>query len=1140
MTDQFVHLNVHSEYSVVDGIVRLKNLFQTAKNMGYKSVALTDKNNIYAHVKFYKLALKYGIKPIFGADVTVASTNLEKFQADITLLCMDEQGHLNLMKLISRSYQERGNGCAVVIQPEWLNQDSTAGLIALSGGIKAELAQYLIKDELDLAKQYIEKMQQCFAQRFYISIARCGMPDENKYVQAAYDISVSQQVPLVAVGDVQFLKKNDVMAHKARVCIDRSQVLEAIKDDYNYSPEQYFKDPQSMAELFEDLPEALENAANIAALCNVKLDLGNVYLPDYPVAEDQTVAAHLEKTAYENLASRLGPDLDDTYTERLAIELEVIKKMGFPGYFMIVADFINWAKNNNIPVGPGRGSGAGSLVAYVLGITDVDPMPYGLLFERFLNPERVSMPDFDIDFCMLGRDEVIRYVSKKYGRENVSQIITYGTMAAKAAIRDVGRVLGYPYGFVDNIAKLIPFDLGMTLTKALEDEPKLEQLCQEDQQVAALYDLALKLEGITRNVGKHAGGVVIAPKPLVNYTALYLEAEGEGIVSQYDKDDIESIGLVKFDFLGLRTLTIIDWALTDINNSLSTDKKVCIDNIPLDDAKTIELLQSAETTGVFQLESRGMKDLIKRLVPDCFEDIVALVALFRPGPLQSGMVDDFIDRKHGRADMAFPHPMLADILRPTYGIILYQEQVMQIAQVLSGYSLGGADLLRRAMGKKKASEMAKQRDIFVDGAVENNVDAKLASEIFDLIEKFSGYGFNKSHSVAYALISYRTAYLKAHYPAEFMAAVLSSDMDNTDKLCGFLDATKTQGLEVLPPDLQHSHYKFVVESENKIRYGFGAIKGMGEGVAQDIVVERNKKGIYKNLLDLCLRVDSFKLNKRVLEALYKSGSLDCWQHDRAHIAASIGKAVQHADKVLHDQQIGQQDLFSIGSSDTKNEEFSYNTTAAIMPSSVKYSFEKETLGHYFSGHPFKRYSQELASIGVKPLNDLDEHFNEVIKVAGYVTAVRVLKTKRNKKFAFVTLDDGVGSIDIGVFADLYIDVEDELVKDVVLIVRGTLSVDDYSGRKIIADSVEPLEAIRLKHKPYLSLNVENNQDFVEHLLKTLQANKGGSHKVVLRYKNNKGSVAHMEFSDNYRIKIDDGLLDMLEQTPGLTSYSIIY
>ncbi len=1139
MSNNFTHLNIHSEYSIVDGIVRLKPLFEKANSFGYKSLALTDKNNVYAHVKFYKLALQYDIKPIFGADVTVKSPFDSELCTDLTLLCRNEKGRLNLLKLVSLAYQYRGNAGPIVVKPEWLTVESTSGLIALSGGIQGELGQYFLNNKSDLAQKYLSWAQTTFSNHFYISISRIGKIDEEKYIQAAYEFSQTHKVPLVAVGDVQFIHQGDIAAHKARVCIERGMQLEVIKDNYNYTKEQYFKDEDTIDNLFSDIPEAITNAARIATMCNVKLDLGNVYLPDYPVESGETVAEHLTQLAKDSLKEKLGDKVDDVYRSRLEDELDVIISMGFPGYFLIVADFINWSKQQDIPVGPGRGSGAGSLVAYVLGITDVDPIPYGLLFERFLNPERVSMPDFDIDFCMLGRDEVIRYVTRKYGRDNVSQIITYGTMAAKAVVRDVGRVLGYPYGFVDNIAKLIPFDLGMTLTKALEDEPKLEQLCQEDDQVANLYELALKLEGIIRNVGKHAGGVVIAPKPLTEYTALYLESEGEGIVSQYDKDDIESIGLVKFDFLGLRTLTIIHWALENINAELPAAEHVDIDNIPLDDAKTFELLQSCETTGVFQLESRGMKDLIKRLVPDCLEDIVALVALFRPGPLQSGMVDDFIDCKHGRAEMVFPHHSLADILRPTYGIILYQEQVMQIAQVLSGYSLGGADLLRRAMGKKKPEEMAKQRDIFVSGAVENEVDAKLASEIFDLIEKFSGYGFNKSHSVAYAIISYRTAYLKAHYPGPFMAAVLSSDMDNTEKLCNFLTAAKAQDLEILPPDLQRSYYKFVVEEPGKIRYGFGAIKGIGEGVAQDIASEREKNGPYKNLLDLCMRINSFKLNKRVLEALYKSGALDCWGYDRAHIAASLEHAVQHAEKIQRDKERGQTDLFGniTSSSDTS---FEYIISGPNMPSSILFAGEKETLGHYFSGHPFTRYEQELTNIGVLKCNALDEHFNQVVKVAGYVTQIRVLQTKRKKKFAFITLDDGTSSIDVGVFPDVYIDVSEMLKNDAVLVVRGTLAQDDFSGRKIVADHVDSLVDIRTRNKPYLSLSVEDNELFVERFLKVIHSGKDGIHKVVLNYKNTNGDIAKMEFSDNYRIKIDDDLLDMLEQIPGLTSFDIVY
>ena len=1139
MTINFSHLTLHSEFSVTDGIVRLEELFKACQNFGYDSVALTDNNNIYAHVKFYKLAKKYNIKPIFGAKILLISPFSNGVAYPITMLCLNNKGHANLRKIISKTYQHRIDGENPVFRHEWLTKDLLSGIVLLSGGLQGEIGHYLSSNN-DNSQKFLEWANDITANKFYISIARIGNEGENNYINASYKFSLQHKVPLVAVNDVQFIKAEDITAHKARVCIDKGLTLDSIRENYTYTKQQYLKKPEEMAELFSDIPEVLENASLIAEACNVSFVFGEVYLPDFAIESTRTLAEEFIYLSELGLAKKFPQGVATEYKQRLKIELDVINGMGFAGYFMIVADFISWSKKNNIPVGPGRGSGAGSLLDYVIGITDIDPLPYDLLFERFLNPERVSMPDFDIDFCMLGRDHVIRYVSEKYGSDSVSQIITYGTMAAKAVVRDVGRVLGYPYGFVDSIAKLIPFEIGMTLSKALVSEEKLFEMQQQDPEVAKLLDLAMSLEGVTRNVGKHAGGVVIAPTPLVDYTALYSESAGESIVSQYDKDDIETIGLVKFDFLGLRTLTIIDWTIQAINSSNNSTDKFDFDNIPLDDKKTFDLLQTAETTGVFQLESRGMKDLIKRLVPDRFEDIVALVALFRPGPLQSGMVDDFIDRKHGRAELEYPHPLTASILEPTYGVILYQEQVMKIAQVLSGYSLGGADLLRRAMGKKKPEEMAKQRDIFIAGAKENDIDNKLAGKIFDLIEKFSGYGFNKSHSVAYALITYRTAYLKAHYPAEFMASVLSSDMDNTDKLCGFLESLKALDLQILPPDLRFSKHEFVVENGN-IRYGLGAIKGMGENLNREIVADREKNGEFSDLLDLCVRLDKFKLNRRSLEVLNKSGALDCWGVDRAHIAASIENAFSHAERIIHERSIGQKTLFAQPEVAIQQEKFKYSDNILPMPSSLVYQGEKEALGHYFSGHPFARYTSELKSMDVLSTADLSADLYEtVVRISGYVKAVRTLYTKKRQKFAFVTLEDHSGEIDVAVFADLYKEVEEFLLKDQILIIRGNFLPDDYSGQKVIAESLETLSSIRKIHMPHLTLDVTDSCDFVSRLKYELEHNIKGEHKIYINYTNAAGDKAVLDLGEKWLVAIDDRLFDLLEQLPDIKDYAVVY
>ncbi|HHH47058.1 MAG TPA: DNA polymerase III subunit alpha, partial [Thiotrichales bacterium] len=863
MPPEFVHLRVHSEYSLVDGLVRIKPLMQAVASAGMPAVAVTDRNNLFAMVKHYRAALAAGIKPIIGADLWLANPDDPLTPFELVLLCQDRTGYLNLAELLSRAYLEGQHRGVPMVDPAWIEGHSE-GLIALSGGRRGDVGAALVAGDEALAERRLQHWLALFPDRFYLELQRTGRAGEAECNRGSVALAAALDVPVVATNDVRFLRPEDFEAHEVRVCIHEGRTLDDPHRPREYSEQQYLRSPQEMAELFSDIPEALENSVEIARRCNYRLSLGKHYLPDFPVPDGMSMDEYFRQQAREGLERRLAVLFpEDTpereakiapYRERLETELDVIIQMGFPGYFLIVADFIQWAKANGVPVGPGRGSGAGSLVAYALTITDLDPIAYDLLFERFLNPERVSMPDFDVDFCMEGRDRVIDYVAERYGRDRVSQIITYGSMAAKAVVRDVGRVLGHPYGFVDRIAKLIPFEVGMTLDKALAQEEELQRLVEEDEEVAAIIEMAKSLEGLARNAGKHAGGVVISPSRLTDFTPIYCEEGSTSLVTQLDKDDVEAVGLVKFDFLGLRTLTIIDWALKTINAEREArgEPPVDIARIPLDDEATFRLLKDCRTTAVFQLESSGMKDLIRRLQPDSFEDIVALVALFRPGPLQSGMVDDFINRKHGRQKVEYPHPALEPILKPTYGVILYQEQVMQIAQVLAGYTLGGADLLRRAMGKKKPEEMAKQRAIFVSGATERGVDEATATYIFDLMEKFAGYGFNKSHSAAYALVSYQTAWLKAHYPAAFMAAVLSSDMDNTDKVVTLIDECRDMGLGVVPPDINRSGYRFVAAG-GEILYGLGAIKGVGQSAIEAMLEARDRDGPFRDLFDFCRR-----------------------------------------------------------------------------------------------------------------------------------------------------------------------------------------------------------------------------------------------------------------------------------------------
>ncbi len=974
----FVHLRLHTEYSLVDGAVRVKPLMKQLAKQHMPAVALTDQGNLFAMVKFYKAAMAAGIKPIIGVDAWVSDADSQVQPFRMLLLCQNRAGYLNLSQLISKSYQHGQQRGIPVMQSDWIHQHS-AGLIALSGGRDGDVGRALVSGNSDEAEQLLKQWQATFGDRYYLELQRTGRENEEHYINEAVNLALKTDTPVVATNDVRFLKASDFDAHEVRVCIHEGRTLDDPRRSKNYSHEQYLRTAEEMQTLFEDIPEALQNSVAIAQRCNLEIRLGESFLPQFPVPAGETTDSYFTRVSKEGLEQRLQKLLDPAaadyaqrkaeYEERLQIEMDVIINMGFPGYFLIVADFIQWSKDNDIPVGPGRGSGAGSLVAYALKITDLDPLQFDLLFERFLNPERVSLPDFDVDFCMDRRDEVIDYVARKYGRDSVSQIITYGTMAAKAVVRDVGRVMAQPYGFVDRIAKMIPFEIGMTLTKALEESDDLKKAYDEEEDVHGIIDMALSLEGLARNAGKHAGGVVISPTVLTDFTPLYCEEGGNSVVTQFDKDDVESVGLVKFDFLGLRTLTIIDWAVKHINRRREQEGQkegakeegeglLDITAITLDDPATFKLLQAANTTAVFQLESRGMKDLITRLQPDTFEDIVALVALFRPGPLQSGMVDDFINRKHGRAQVDYFHPDLEQVLSPTYGVILYQEQVMQIAQVLAGYTLGGADMLRRAMGKKKPEEMAKQREIFMQGAIARGVDKGLASKIFDLMEKFAGYGFNKSHSAAYALLSYHTAWLKQHYPAEFMAAVLSSDMDNTDKVVSLIEDCHKQDLEVRPPDINESVYQFSVHDPKTVIYGLGAIKGVGGAALDGIIEERSEDGPFVDLYDFCRRNDTRKVNRRVMEALIKAGALDALGSNRATLMASLNNAMQLAEQNHAAALAGQDDMF--GSDDVPEQRSNVHIVEVEDWEDEQRLFnEKETLGLYLTGHPIDKYEDEL-------------------------------------------------------------------------------------------------------------------------------------------------------------------------------------
>lgn len=1150
----FVHLHLHSEYSLVDGTINVKPLVEQVRTLGMPAVAITDAANLYALVKFYRAAQQQGIKAICGSDVQVRGEGGDQPTTTLTLLVQNATGYRNLTRLLSKGFLEGQIQGRPTIRREWI-ETLSEGLIALSG-FRGELGAALIAGRNDQAEPILHYWQGLFPDRFYLELTRTGRSGEEAFVHGAVALAGERDCPVVATNDVRFLTEAGYEAHEARVCISEGRTLDDPRRERRYSAEQYLRSADEMCALFEDIPEALVNSVEIAKRCTLELELDVPKLPDYPVPEGLTTDQYFCQLSREGLERRLatmtslapGKSRQD-YFDRLEWEMNTVTQMGFAGYFLIVMDFIRWAKENHIPVGPGRGSGAGSLVAYALDITGLDPLQYDLLFERFLNPERVSMPDFDIDFCMENRDRVIAYVAERYGRDAVSQIITFGTMAAKAVVRDVARVQGKAYGLADKLSKLIPLEIGMTLAKARQQEEALEDFITQDEEAEEIWAMALQLEGIARNAGKHAGGVVIAPTELTDFSPLFCDEAGSGVVTQFDKDDVEAVGLVKFDFLGLRTLTVIAWALNSVNARRQREglDPVDIERLPLDDAPTYELMQRAETTAVFQLESRGMQDLIKRLQPSRFEDIVALVALFRPGPLQSGMVDDFINRKHGREPVAYPHPKyqhqaLKPVLEPTYGIILYQEQVMQIAQVLGGYTLGGADLLRRAMGKKKPEEMARQREIFLKGAAENAIDKNLAENIFDLMEKFAGYGFNKSHSAAYALLAYQTAWLKAHYPAEFMAAVLSADMQNTDKVLVLKEECKKMGLEVAAPTVNEGAYPFVPASETGVIYGLGAIKGLGEGPVENILAAREAGGKFKDLFDFCARVDGRKLNKRALEALIRSGAMDCLgpvdddlDYSRAVMLAAMDEAIKAADQQHRNSDCGISDLF--GDSLAENAPgIDYEAFAGTRRFSLgeRLQGEQDTLGLFFSAHPVDQYAVELEQLVGGRLNALKPG-DKNQRAAGLVVGVRAIKTRRGDVMGVLSLDDKSARIDVTIFAEQFRECRDKVNKGAVVVVEGLVSEDDYTGGvKMRAERVQPLFEARQAQLKSLLIDWRgqgNGHGGLDSLGRILEPYRGGTCPLKIRY-SRQDAEGEVRLSDEWAVRPDDQLLHHLRDAYG--------
>jgi DNA polymerase-3 subunit alpha len=1120
---------MHSEYSVTDGIVRIDDAVAKAKADGMPALALTDASNVFGMVKFYTAARAAGVKPVIGVDCWIQNDSDRDKPFRALLLCSSRAGFLRLSELLSRAWLKNQHRARAELAMGWFGEAGTEGLIALSGFAGGDVGHALAGGNAAAAEKLAAAWSRLFPGRYYLEVQRAGAVASEQLVGATLALAVKLRLPVVATHPVQFSAPGDFKAHEARVCISQGYVLGDQRRPKLFTAEQYFKSQDEMARLFADVPQALENAVEIARRCNLEIELGKSRLPAFPTPKGVSLDSFLHSEAgkgLEKIIAKLKLKDEDVprYRERLAFEIKTIVQMGYAGYFLIVADFINWAKSNGVPVGPGRGSGAGSLVAYALGITDLDPLKYDLLFERFLNPERVSMPDFDIDFCQDGRDRVIDYVRKKYGEDSVSQIATFGTMAARAVVRDAGRVLDLGYNFCDQVAKLIPVQPGRTITlkDAREMEPLLAQREKNEDEVRDLLELGEKLEGLTRNVGMHAGGVLIAPGKLTDFCPLYAAEGTSNVISQLDKDDVEAVGLVKFDFLGLTTLTVLDWAERFVREMGGA--AFSIEALPLDDKAAYAMLASGNATGVFQFESRGMRDLLKQAPPARFEDVIALVALYRPGPME--LIPDYVACKQGKKRVDFVDPRLEPILAPTYGIMVYQEQVMQIAQVIGGYTLGAADLLRRAMGKKLPEEMAKQRDIFVAGAQHNGLQRGRATQLFDLMEKFAGYGFNKSHAAAYALLAYQTAYMKAHHASAFMAANMSAVMDDTDKVRQFRDDAVANGLSVLPPDINASGYRVVPVDLKTVRYGLGGVRGTGRAAIESIVDAR-KAGVFSDLFDFCRRVDKRLVNRRCLEALVRAGAFDGIHPNRASLLASAGRAIEAAEKA--DRDASQNSLF--GESDPAH------TAGLVLVQSKAWDLkqqlteEKLALGYCLSGHLFSVYERELANFPRTPLAKLAAAGDRVW-IAGVVFAARVQMTRRGRMM-MVTLDDGTAQLELSVFNELFEKHRDKIKEDRLLVVQGKVQRDEFiNGLRVSAEDVLDLAAVRTRFAARLRIAMNGGTDRVrdpKRLMETLSpfraAGEGGC-PVLVHYEN-AGASCDVALGDAWKVRPDDLLLGEL-------------
>ncbi|HTT13084.1 MAG TPA: DNA polymerase III subunit alpha [Burkholderiaceae bacterium] len=1151
MSSGFVHLRLHSEFSVVDGLVRINDAVDAAVADGQGALALTDSANLFGAVRFYSRARKKGVKPIIGCDAWITNAREREAPHRLLLLAADRTGYRNLCELLTRAWLENQHRGRAEMRLQWFAEGFSQGLIALSGGPQGEIGAFLAAGNPAGARSAATRLAELFPDRFYIELQRAGRPGDAAYVQRALALAAEWRLPVVATHPVQFLRRDEFQAHEARVCIAEGYTLGDPRRPRRYTEEQYLKTRAEMEDLFADVPAALANSVEIAKRCNLELTLGKARLPEYPTPPGVTLDQHCRDLAAHGLERRLAllyPDQaardaqEPRYRARLDLELATIAKMGFSGYFLIVADFINWAKENGVPVGPGRGSGAGSLVAYSLGITNLDPLRYDLLFERFLNPERVSMPDFDIDFCQDNRDRVIEYVKRKYGAQAVCQIATFGTLGAKAVVRDVGRVLDLPYTKCDQLSKLIPHNPvdPWTLDRALADEPAFAEAVKGDEEYQRIIELARPLEGLTRNVGMHAGGVLIAPGKLTEFCPLYCAAGAQdAAVSQFDKDDVEAIGLVKFDFLGLTTLTILEYALEYVRK-LDPSSALSLDAIPLDDPPTYEIFRAANTAAIFQFESRGMRDLLKRAKPDKLGDLIALNALFRPGPME--LIPDYVERKHGRQRVDYLDPRLKEILDETCGIMVYQEQVMRIAQTIGGYSLGGADLLRRAMGKKKPEEMAQHRSIFVDGAGRNGVNGNAATELFDLMEKFAGYGFNKSHSAAYAVVAFQTAYFKRHHPAAFFAANMSAIMGDTDKVKELVEDARANGIAILPPDINTGAYRFEPIDAKSVRYGLGGIKGTGAGAIEAIIAARDAGGAFRDLFDLCARVDKHLVNRRVVEALVRAGALDALNPDRATLLASVGRAMESAEHAL--AHAGQESLF--GEPARSDQPAIDYVPARAWTDRERLANEKLALGFYFSGHLFAEFEQEARKLAPTRLVDARQGGRESVRLAGIIVSARSQNTRRGR-MGVIVLDDGTAQLELMVFSELYDRKRALLKEDTLVFVTGKVRFDEFNQRySISAEDLMDLGEARSRAEARLRIELDSAID-VASLKGALQAYRvrngtppasqdrapnGTSQgcRVVVGYRNGDGS-ADVTLPEEWRVRPDETLLAELKAQP---------